>query len=143
MTIQKITWKEDLNVGYSLIDGHHKKLVSLINELTTVLASPPDIAKKNIGKVLKSIIDYTIYHFTAEEAVMRRYKYPKYEEHKKIHDDFVATMQHSQIPLLSGDIQKGIEFYNFLCVWLLDHIAVTDKMWAEFIRENYPDAQIE
>ena len=143
MNISEIAWKESLDLGYSLIDTHHKKLISLINELAKILAGDQETYKNNIGKVLKGIVDYTIYHFNAEEQVMARYKYPELEAHKKSHSDFIAVLKENHLGLLQGEMEKGIVFYTHLCDWLLEHIARTDKKWALYIAEKYPNAKIE
>lgn len=132
-----------MDVGYPLIDGHHKKLVSLINNLAQCLRSTPNEYKNSVGKVLKSLLDYTIYHFSEEEKVMGKYKYPGLAEHKAIHKEFVSKLQSSLLPLLQGNEIKTLDFYNFLYNWLLHHISVADKQWATYIHTNYPDAVIE
>lgn len=143
MDVQKIEWQEKLDLGYPLIDGHHKKLVSLINEFGDLLSSSSEKYKTSVGKVLKSLIDYTIYHFDEEEKIMNKYKYGNLKEHKKVHENFVNELKSRLIQILSGDQENGIKFYTFLWNWLFEHIAVVDKKWAAHIREKYPNAKIE
>lgn len=141
--VQKIQWEQKLDLGYPLIDGHHKKLVSLINEFGDLLSEPNEKYKISVGKVLKSLIDYTIYHFAEEEKIMQKYKYANLKEHKNVHENFVNELKSRLIQILQGDMEKGSEFYTFLWNWLFEHIAVTDKKWATHIREKHPDAKIE
>lgn len=137
----KITWTDNLNLNFVVIDSHHKKLVSMINKYGDLLSAPHKTYKNEVGKVLKSLIDYTIYHFSEEEKIMKKYNYTNLAEHKDIHDAFVKKLKDSLIPLLEGDLQKGAEFYAFLCTWLLNHIAKTDKEWALQIDKNFPEAK--
>ncbi|EFW38493.1 bacteriohemerythrin [Treponema phagedenis] len=134
-------WKDSLSVGYNTIDLHHKKLLSLINDFEDLLSLPQAKYKVHVGRVLMSLCDYTVYHFSEEEKIMRRYKYPQFEEHAQIHAAFVQRIKDSLVPLASGNMEAGAEFCNFLGEWLLHHIAVTDQKWAEFIQKNHPDAK--
>ncbi|MGP1438897.1 MAG: bacteriohemerythrin [Treponema sp.] len=134
-----IEWDESLSVGYSQIDGHHKKLINIIEEIYSLLDLPINEYRYKVGKVLKKLSDYTIYHFTEEEKVMKQHKYPGFEEHAKIHASFIKKL-HDALPLMAGgDKQTAIDMYNFLGNWLVEHIAITDHQWSNFIHEKYPD----
>ena len=36
----EVKWKESLSVGYAIIDGHHKKLVRIVEDLRCILDLP-------------------------------------------------------------------------------------------------------
>ena len=135
----KVKWQESLSVGYATIDGHHKKLVRIVEELRGILDLPEVLYRLKIGKMLKQLSDYTIYHFNEEERIMKKYEYPQLAEHAKIHAGFVQKLQ-SALPLIAkGEKSVAIEMYGFLSDWLIEHIAVEDHKWAEFIHKTCPD----
>ena len=45
------------------------------------------------------------------------------------------------MPLASGNIETGLQFYDFLGSWLVEHIAGADHDWAEYIHKEHPEAQ--
>ena len=138
-TYKNVKWNEKLSVGYNVIDGHHKKLILIVEEVYSLLELPDAVFRLKVGKVLKKLSDYTIYHFQEEERVMAKYNYPGLEKHAKIHATFVEKLQNA-LPLMArGDKKIAIDMYNFLSQWLLNHIAIEDQDWAKFIHEKYPD----
>ena len=137
----EVKWQESLSVGYATIDGHHKKLVRIVEELRGMLDLPEIQYRLKIGKMLKQLSDYTVYHFGEEERVMKKYEYPLASEHAAIHASFVEKLK-SALPLIAkGDRTVAIEMYGFLSDWLIEHIAVDDHKWAEFIHKMHPDVE--
>lgn len=129
-------WTDDLTVGFDEIDLHHKKLLHILNKFKETLDLPESEYKTQIGKIVKNLCDYTEYHFFEEEVLMKTNGYPDYESHRNIHADFVAKIKEGLASLVSGDRQTGAEFSNFLGSWLLDHIAVADHRWADYIKSK-------
>ena len=87
----------------------------------------------NVGKSLKKLTDYTYDHFSYEEALMEKYRYPDVEKHKAQHKIFISQLN-SKIPhIAKGNQAEGQELYNFLLEWLLHHIAHIDSLWAEHV----------
>ena len=140
-TYKNIKWEDNLSVGYVVIDGHHKKLISLTEELHSVLSIPDSLYRLKIGKILKKLSDYTIYHFHEEEKIMKRYNYPCFEEHSKIHTSFVKKLNDALPQIATGNKQVAIDMYNFLTKWLIEHIAGLDHEWSKYIHENYPNEE--
>lgn len=77
------------------------------------------------AKVLKSLLEYTLFHFLAEEVVMRRITYPQYKQHHLIHQAFtqqVLDIQHQfnnssldiDGPMISSMYQWYLGFFFFL-----------------------------
>lgn len=134
-----IKWDENLSVGYIEIDGHHKKLISIVDEVYTLLDLPINEYRVKVGKVLKRLSDYTNYHFTEEEKIMKQHRYPELEEHSKIHSSFIKKLNEVLPLMASGDKKTAIEMYNFLTNWIIKHIAIEDHKWSNFIHEKYPN----
>ena len=137
----EVKWQDNLSVGYVAIDGHHKKLVHIVEELRCILDLPEAQYRLKIGKMLKQLSDYTVYHFGEEERVMKKYEYPHLAEHAKIHAFFKEKLKDSLPMIAKGEKDIAIKMYGFLSDWLIEHIAVEDHKWAEFIHKNYPDEE--
>ncbi|MEL3911641.1 bacteriohemerythrin [Treponema pedis] len=137
--INEYVWDDSLSVGYTCIDLHHKKLLLIIKDFASLLKCSQKEYSLNIGKVLKELSDYTKYHFCEEEKIISKYKCPFFEQHAKIHEEFISKINENLKILASGDMDAGIEFYNFLGKWLLEHIAAKDHRWSDYVHENYPN----
>ncbi|MBE3592039.1 MAG: hemerythrin family protein [Thermoanaerobacter sp.] len=129
-------WTESLSVGNELIDSQHKELIKKVNDVLE--ACNQKKGKEKIEEVMKFLKDYTVKHFNDEEALMKKYQYPSYEEHKKIHEDFVKKVYE-----LDKEIKKeGINLSIIMLVnktlvdWLINHISKEDKKVGEYIKSQ-------
>lgn len=125
------TWNDSYTVNNPLIDDHHKKLIELIDELFTAMKERR--ANEVISKVLKELLDYTIYHFDAEQGLFEKSEYPKIDAHKKIHKDFIAKVEGWKNDFDSGKIFISIDMLDFLSSWLINHIKNIDKEMATYL----------
>ncbi|UYT06831.1 hemerythrin family protein [Treponema denticola] len=139
--IKGFEWEDSLSVGYNTIDLHHKKLLTIMGQFKDLFNLPQEEYKLKIGKILKNLSDYTYYHFEEEEKVMKEYGYPYLKEHAEIHKSFIKKIREAIVPLASGNIETGLQFYDFLGRWLVEHIAEADHDWAEYIHKEHPEAQ--
>ena len=129
----KLEWKSEFEVGVSVIDGQHKKLVELAGSLYDAVTGSSEAYARDLAKILKGLGDYTVYHFSTEEKLMKRYGYPGAETHKLAHRNFIAELNNQVKKLARCSIDDGIQFYEFVGLWLLTHIAKSDKLLAEYL----------
>ncbi|MDR2080595.1 MAG: bacteriohemerythrin [Campylobacteraceae bacterium] len=124
-------WKPSYELGISVIDNQHKRLVGYINELSAAVMTKD---KRQIAFILTGIIDYTISHFAFEEQLMAEAGYAMAGPHKKLHDSFVAT--------ISGYKKRFDEGYDIagqlmaeLQIWLTYHISNDDMDYKECVKK--------
>ena len=129
-----IAWSDTFMVGYDKIDDQHKTLVKLVNELHSNMTAGR--TKETLMNTLKSLTDYTAYHFKTEERMMEKNNYPDFEKHKKQHDKFVEKVVGFKKQFEAGNAQVSEDILNFLRDWLLNHIAKTDKQLAGFMKNQ-------
>ena len=78
-----IAWTEEWEIKIPQLDAHHKQLVSFINSFHDAIdKGQGDIA---VYTILPELLNYTMYHFVAEEEIMEKYSYPQYKTHKEEH----------------------------------------------------------
>lgn len=121
-------WSDSYALGMPEIDDQHKALFVLINRLWEQIITQADSAE--VMKVLEKLEQYTISHFTAEETFMRVIAYPGFDEHKAAHENFVARIGKEKAGILAGGALT-LDILHFLKDWLVDHILVTDKAYAD------------
>ncbi len=128
-----IEWSDNFSVEIDIFDEHHKTLVDLLNLLHNVCNDCDN--KSIIFFVVESLKDYTVYHFSAEEEYMKKYDYPKYQEHVIEHSSFVDIVIHfeNRIKKEDNNLLILIELVNYLRWWLLNHIIISDKIMAQHL----------
>ena len=96
-------------------------------------------ANEVISEILKRMIEYTDYHFSAEEKIFEKHNYPKFAEHKEKHEGFVKKVIDFQIGYEACDVSLTYEVMDFLRKWLLEHIMGDDKDYVKYFTENKID----
>lgn len=126
-----VQWSDRLSVGINTIDDQHKKLVSIINRLYDAMKSGK--GSEILSDVLSELIEYTKYHFSTEETLMKDNAYPDYQSHKSSHSKFVEKVMDLELELKAGRIALSVEVFHFLKDWLVIHIQGEDKKYAPFL----------
>lgn len=134
--MEKLSWNDSYLLGITEIDLQHKKLLSLADDMYEIVNGDEDSLKVNLSKVLKSLTDYTVYHFSNEEEFMKKYGYPSADMHKSMHDNFIAEVTKQIKSLNTATKTEAERLYKFLASWVLNHIAKSDKVWAEYVKSN-------
>ena len=81
-----IKWDVKYNLGISMIDEEHKKLIGIFNK--AVFAKEHNDNPEEIMEVLSEMTYYATAHFKTEETYMIKFNYTDYIYHKIEHRDF-------------------------------------------------------
>ena len=132
-----ISWKNKYCTGIEKIDTQHKKLVELINNLYDKI-----VLKDDTSYVKDAIMDlklYTIFHFTSEEKLFKKYQYYKddHKEHLKKHQKFIDEIANYLSDNETSQYELGYRLTEFLKKWLFSHILVSDMKFAKFVKQNH------
>ena len=66
---------------------------------------------------------------------MRAFKYPDFDNHKKIHEAFIKKVAQEKVNL-QATRHLSLDIVHFLNNWLIDHIMVSDKAYAKYCTEK-------
>lgn len=132
--MSEIGWKESYSVHIDLIDGQHKQLFALIEKLQQGIEQDRD--REIIREIIFELVHYTEYHFSAEEELMRRYKYPAYEAHKAEHTRFIKEVRELIDDMVHGKVALSDKALNFLNSWIVSHIGKVDQRLAPFLKAH-------
>ena len=129
-----IIWNDSYSVGVKEIDDQHKKLFELINQTYKVMTEKQgrDAGKK----IIDGLVDYTVYHFSHEEGLMRKAEYSDYDEHIKKHEKLVGQVVDFQKKFDSGEADIDQDLMKFLKEWLSNHIMGTDKFYTSSMHDK-------
>jgi len=119
-------------VGHAKIDDDHRTLVQALNDLHTAADQGKDA--KEIAKVLNFLRDYTVTHFSTEETLMIRHKYPKTSEHFTAHADLLMRVSDFIADYRQGRIASVAEMMTFLETWLVEHIQGPDRALGAYLK---------
>ncbi|MDR2619477.1 MAG: bacteriohemerythrin [Treponema sp.] len=128
-----VEWDERYSMNIPFIDEQHKELVRLTNELYQGCLMGDDVARAYFMKAIKSVVDYVGKHFSTEEKMLENIHYPGLPAHKTQHEEFVRKILEDVKSFQNGKQFVPNVFVRYLKDWILSHIAVEDKRYAEYI----------
>jgi hemerythrin len=129
-----INWSDSFSVNVSEIDLQHKKLVTMINELSDAMKQGR--GKDIMGKIVTDLINYALTHFITEEKYFDKFGYPETDSHNKEHTAFAQRVSDFKEGFENGRLSLSIEVLHFLSDWLQNHIKGTDKKYSQFFNEK-------
>ena len=123
-----ISWSEEYSVKVASIDRQHQKLFGMLNELHDAMKS--GAGSKVAPTILKGLVAYTREHFSNEESIMQRVKYPAFAQHKAEHDKLTAQVVSMLAEFEAGKAVLTLQLLEFLRKWLQVHILDCDKKYS-------------
>jgi hemerythrin len=126
-------WTKNMAVDNGLIDGDHQALIAIANRLSEL--SHPNQEADEIQSVIRELYDYVSFHFTREEAFMRRILYPHKNEHIEKHRLILSEMNRQ----LTSSHHLGevlISFQNLMQKWIMEHIMEEDMQIKAYLSRD-------
>jgi hemerythrin len=123
-------WRDTFSINVAQMDSHHKRLINVANAIMEHLQEGAD--RDSLDNAFDALVDYTRYHFTAEEKLMVLYSYPGVQGHSKSHGDLILQVSEYQKRMLSGDVPEKAGFLHFFESWLR-HIVDDDRKYGAFL----------
>jgi len=116
------------------MDNQHKKLFELVSELHGAMGEGH--GKDVVDNVLHKLIDYTVNHFSAEEKLMEKYKYPGLLAHRAEHKALTDKVLAFKKDFEAGTGSVTPQLMMFLQQWLRNHIQTVDQRYGEFLNAH-------
>ena len=125
-------WSDELLLGNLIIDKQHKHLFAVAGDLLDNYSNKEAVDSKALEKTLGFLKEYAVNHFANEEKLQIVTKYEGYQEHKKMHEDFLVRLEFHENAIKQSDFSKKEidSFINTLVAWLTNHISVEDRKIA-------------
>lgn len=127
-----LIWQDNLDTGIDIIDGQHRRIVDMINQLH---AAQMGHSNAVVGDVIDELVDYTLSHFAFEEELMEEAGYPFSAAHKRVHEIFTKRVGEYQLRFRAGE-DVADELKSLLSRWLFNHIRSDDKAYAESVKQH-------
>lgn len=123
-------WHEKYNTGINEIDQQHQTIAEQINRLHLAKQTGD---RTQVGHVLASLADYTVNHFSFEEALMEEASYAFLNAHRRIHAIFINRIKQYRLRFDHGE-EIVDELLKLLSYWLGNHIEHEDKGYLSSVR---------
>ena len=127
-----LEWSPALVLDIPEIDRADHLLVDLMVELERAsLAGAPYTV---LQSTFQRLGEATQRHFTEEEALMERLRYPELAQHKIIHAGLLEKFGAHFAQFRAKKAGVDPEVFKFLAFWLRAHICGVDKRYADHRR---------
>lgn len=123
-------------IGYPMIDEHHKELFDKLEILSKACEKGRNIYHiKNLFTYLK---EYVLIHFDIEEELQIKYNYPGYLMHKAYHEDFkeMVLQIEKKFDDTSLNTRLIIKSIDQLSEWLINHLEIEDTRMVKFFKSH-------
>ncbi|MEQ1665581.1 MAG: bacteriohemerythrin, partial [Bdellovibrionales bacterium] len=134
--VSEFQWNEIYRLEVDEMDNEHMTLIEKMNKFLISLNLKN---LDNMKEAFSDLANYTIEHFTHEEAYLESIEYPEIVGHKKIHKDLLAKVMEYKEGLDKGKIEKA-KISIFLKNWLAMHIVGQDKRYAKHSKHQIKNA---
>ncbi|MDO8789666.1 MAG: bacteriohemerythrin [Sulfuritalea sp.] len=126
-----IIWNNDLSVHVAHMDLQHKRLIEIANVIAEYLY--PGADRSALTNAYDALVEYTRYHFAAEETLMALYHYPDAAGHCLEHTNLLSEVSDCATRVRAGSVFDSAAFLGSFQSWLLRHIDDQDRDYGAFL----------
>jgi hemerythrin len=125
-----VLWNKSLETGIESIDHQHKELFRQLDDLLN-----PGNANR-FNEMLEFLDSYIVKHFTDEQNMHLKSKYPKAAEHRRYHDNYAALFRKLKAKYIKEgpSVTNNMEINKSVVGWLKEHIFIQDKEFAAYYK---------
>ena len=130
----RFEWVEAFRVGVPELDDQHRRLFSLVNELSELIGKTGRI--KGHEKEKKELLAFARLHFQREEALMEAHDYSRSQVQRKEHGELLARLER-----FAGEGERRARpraqtAVDYLKDWLIRHVLLEDLRYRDFFKEK-------
>jgi hemerythrin-like metal-binding protein len=129
--VSLVRWDDSMSVGNIHIDEQHQILIDTINQLASAQLGAD---RAVIAMIIDELVNYAVFHFDYEEALIEAAGYPDVEAHRRGHRGFVSWVGELRDEFSFHRRRKlGDKILGFLRDWLSQHILGEDRKYRGFV----------
>lgn len=125
----QLIWKDEFNIGITIIDKEHQRLFAIVNKLLALEAEEKK-NRKACQEGIKYLKEHAMKHFDDEEKYMELIAYEDLETHRRLHRGFRENL----LPALEKELKdedyspSSVDHFLSVCAgWLIGHTLAEDK----------------
>ncbi len=133
-TQDKFTEGNTLNVNVSIFDIQHRNIDFLLESIIHNLEY--NVSKKETTALIEDLYNKFEIHFTHEEDLMQKHKFPEIEEHKKDHERFLALLKEYEGKYKDDELPaSATSIFEIIKMEVDNHIINVDKKYSDFFNQ--------
>lgn len=127
-------WTEaELGLNVADMDKEHQQLIDRMNALYR--GAQNKLPANELQGLIDDLAQFTVKHFSDEEAYMESVNFPGLATHKIIHQQLLTQFQ-GYVDEFKKTKNISPSFFNFLKVWLTSHIRGIDMKYSVFLKKK-------
>lgn len=125
-----IYWDESFNVGHAEVDLQHRKFMTIMNEMESLLLVPDTYTRLPRLNILARLLEFADNHFRLEQELMQKYGCSDTSlcNHWRSHKIFDANIYGLYRELLGGETVLDSTILGVIRDEFFNHILRQDKM---------------
>lgn len=134
LNLQPIVWSSEWECGNEIIDGQHKEILLIANEIIEGYNSGLDM--KQIDELLHELFLVLVKHFKIEDEILEEMQYPEFEKHADISKNLLGKAFELKGGYELGDITLT-EFLKFIFNdVVLGHMLEEDVEFFFYVKKS-------
>jgi hemerythrin-like metal-binding protein len=129
--MEHVAWDPSFSVHVDRLDQDHRELFAMVDKLFTAIAKGQ--GRTIVDQLIKVLFDYTRYHFSAEEALMAKAKYPGLSAHRVEHRNLLSRISEIRCELAEDPTSEPIQLADLMQKWLAKHIRKSDQEYSSLM----------
>ena len=131
-----VSWDNKYDTGIELIDNQHKRLVDLTNELYSACMTGDKHLSDIFRDAMSRMVEYVQHHFNTELEFFNKVHFPDKHNHIMMHDELIQNILTAAKDYKENKKFVPNNFVRTLIDWIFSHIAVHDKNYALYVKEQ-------
>ena len=129
-----IRWHDEYSVGVQRIDSHHRRLFEIANSVLDQMER--QCLDADVAETMGLLREYARFHFSEEEGLMIRYKFPDLTAHRVRHARLLDQLTDLQAAVAEGRGYSESEVLTFLQEWIVGHTLADDRRAAVYLNSR-------
>lgn len=133
-----LEWDPSYEIGDPVIDGDHRTMVTLVNDLHGILGS--GVSAAALADLFERMIEHTDGHFVREETLMEQQNFHRDRllEQRFEHRLLGERLRELKSRLDTGDSPQAVgeDLLEFLVTWFKGHILEEDMKFKPFLARS-------
>jgi hemerythrin-like metal-binding protein len=121
----QVVWRDAFAVGHEVLDGQHRKLFGLGNEIITAISSKR--SREEVEMLLYNLVQDMEIHFRSEEEIMAGENNPLPDDHKESHHSLLNRLKLLRTRYCAGQLQAS-ELLGFIAYDIVAQHIGSEKM---------------
>lgn len=120
-------WDTSYELGHAEVDRQHRNIVALANAISEM--DDTEVVQLAVMELFR----HTREHFRDEEELMKSIDYPALEEHRKLHEELIESLNRTTSRPIEG-AEAIRSFRLFVYRWILEHLMEHDRQLIDYVQ---------